>query len=154
MADTDHGATIDDLDLHSLIDLVEKTVCCLGQTNVAINFHRRLNVMSKLTNDNKKSKHLLRKNEGKMANSGAKLFGEDFRRELKKLGKEKRNLFDLMSALGPAKKRRFSHNNNSSNNTAPVPYIHSHSTRGSHTIPDPNGTTILPSQEGPPATRI
>ena len=107
-ASTSDMGQIDDLDVHQLLDLVEKSICCVGQTHVAMNFHRRLGVMAKLTKDVKKGKQILKKHAPTLRQAGTKLFGEGFKKELKKLGKERREATDVLSALGPPtiKKRR------------------------------------------------
>jgi hypothetical protein len=53
----------------SLIDLVEKTICCLGQTNVTINYQRRTSALVKVTRDPSKDKSVLRNKHDILAKS-------------------------------------------------------------------------------------
>jgi hypothetical protein len=58
---------LDNIDIRQLIDLVEKTICCLGQTNVTINYQRRTSALVKATRDPSKAKSMLRDKHGILA---------------------------------------------------------------------------------------
>jgi hypothetical protein len=60
---------LDNIDIRQLIDLVEKTICCLGQTNVTINYQRRTSALVKVTRDPSKAKSMLRDKHGILAKS-------------------------------------------------------------------------------------
>jgi len=69
-------AQLDNIDIRQLIDLVEKTICCLGQTNVTINYQRRTYALVKVTRDPSKAKAMLRDKHDILAKS------EDFCSEI------------------------------------------------------------------------
>ena len=52
-----------ELDLDGLLDLAHKSVLLVGQTQVAVNFHRRLNFMAALTGDKRKPEDMLKQHE-------------------------------------------------------------------------------------------
>ncbi|XP_052098868.1 uncharacterized protein LOC127733562 [Mytilus californianus] len=79
--------TVDNVDIAHMCQLVEKTVCCVGQASLAVDRHRRVNTLLKMTEDYKKAKELLDKNEDVISQSGNCLFGEGFKKVLKKSSK-------------------------------------------------------------------
>ena len=78
---------VDEVDVAHMCQLIEKTVCCLGQASLVVERHRRINTLLKLTEDYKKSKDLLDKNDLAIRNSEEFLFGEGFKKALKKASK-------------------------------------------------------------------
>ncbi|XP_052096859.1 uncharacterized protein LOC127731963 [Mytilus californianus] len=79
--------TVDNVDIAHMCQLVEKTVCSVGQASLAVDRHRRVNTLLKITEDYKKAKELLDKNEDVISQSGNCLFGEGFKKVLKKSSK-------------------------------------------------------------------
>lgn len=59
-----------------MCQLVEKTVCCAGQASLAVDRHRRVNTLLKMTEDYKKAKELLDKNEDVISQSENCIFGK------------------------------------------------------------------------------
>ncbi|CAG2234262.1 unnamed protein product [Mytilus edulis] len=54
-------AHVDNVDFRHILDLLEKTICLVGQSNVAINYQRRLSILQRINNqDSKKARSLLR----------------------------------------------------------------------------------------------
>lgn len=78
-------AQLYNIDIRQLINLVEKTICCLGQTNVTINYQRRTSTLVKVTRDPSKDKSMLRNKHDILAKSEDLLFGNDFKSDLKEL---------------------------------------------------------------------
>ncbi|CAC5412791.1 unnamed protein product [Mytilus coruscus] len=47
--------TVDNVDIAHMCQLVEKTVCCVGQASLAVDRHTRVNTLLKMTEDYKKN---------------------------------------------------------------------------------------------------
>ncbi|XP_046583809.1 uncharacterized protein LOC124290991 [Haliotis rubra] len=94
-----------ELDFECVIELVEKTICCTGQVNVALNYNWRLATLCKLTKDLKKSKSLMRKHANVFSDTEAQLFGDGFLQVLKDMGKNRREAREVADALQPPKKK-------------------------------------------------
>ncbi|CAC5393416.1 unnamed protein product [Mytilus coruscus] len=86
-------AQVDNVDFRHILDLLEKTICLVGQSNVTINYQRRLSILQRINNqDSKKARSLLRDKQECLAKNGKRLFGSEFKEELKewsKTGKKK-----------------------------------------------------------------
>ncbi|XP_048258924.1 uncharacterized protein LOC124123562 [Haliotis rufescens] len=83
----------EEIDVNDFFNLVEKTVCLLGQANVATTFYRRLNILTKLMKSQKKAQKFLSKNEKKFSDKKA-LFGKGFYKKLLKLSKNRKKRLD------------------------------------------------------------
>ena len=68
-------------DLDTMLDLTLKSVLLVGQTQVAANFHRRLNVVASITEDKHKAEDLLKQNAPNWP-AGPALFGLAFHKRL------------------------------------------------------------------------
>ncbi|XP_048259405.1 uncharacterized protein LOC125384396 [Haliotis rufescens] len=101
-----HREASPDLDIYELLDIVEKSVCLVGQANLSINFHRRLSILSKLVKDPKKAKKLLYKYEGTFADAKGKLFGDPFYNTLLAEVKRKQKARDILGGRHSAPKKR------------------------------------------------
>jgi hypothetical protein len=88
------------IDIRQLINLVEKTICCLGQTNVTIIYQRRTSALVKVTRDPSKDKSVLRNKHDILAKSEDLLFGNDFKSDLKGLSELKKEASKMTEALG------------------------------------------------------
>ncbi|XP_071080813.1 uncharacterized protein [Haliotis cracherodii] len=84
----------EEIDVNAFLNLVEKTVCLLGQANVATTFYRRLNILTKLMKSQKKAQKFLSKNEKKFSDKKA-LFGKGFYKKLLKLSKDRKKRLDM-----------------------------------------------------------
>ena len=91
---------LDNIDIRQLIDLVEKTICCLGQTNVTINYQRRTSALVKVTRDPSKAKSMLRDKHGILAKREDLMFGNNFKSDLKELSELKKEASKMAEALG------------------------------------------------------
>lgn len=93
-------AQLDNIDIRQLIDLVEKTICCLGQPNVTINYQRRTSALVKVTRDPSKAKSMFRDKHGILAKSEDLLFGNNFKSDLKELSELKKEASKMAEARG------------------------------------------------------
>ena len=71
---------VDEVDINTMCQYVEKTVCVLGQASLSVNRHRRVNTLLKITDDYKRAKELLDQNEPALAQSDIFLFGGNLRK--------------------------------------------------------------------------
>ncbi|CAC5372562.1 unnamed protein product [Mytilus coruscus] len=98
-------AHVDNVDFHHILDLLEKTICLVGQSNVAINYQRRLSILQRINNqDSKKARSLLRNKQKCLAKNDKHLFGSEFKEELKEWSKTKKEASEMALALGGKKK--------------------------------------------------
>ncbi|CAC5423389.1 unnamed protein product [Mytilus coruscus] len=97
--------TVDNVDIAHMCQLVEKTVCCVGQASLAVDRHRRVNTLLKMTEDYKKAKELLDKNEDVISQSGNCLFGEGFKKVLKKSSKTWEEASKIAFSIKKGRKR-------------------------------------------------
>ena len=95
--------SVDVIDFRQILDLVEKSICCIGQANVSINYNRRLEILKKINEDSKKARTLLRDNQDCLASNDKFLFGNDFKEELKEWGKARKEASEMARALGGKK---------------------------------------------------
>ncbi|CAC5413117.1 unnamed protein product [Mytilus coruscus] len=98
--------TVDNVDIAHMCQLVEKTVCCVGQASLAVDRHRRVNTLLKMTEDYKKAKELLDKNEDVISQSGNCLFGEGFKKVLKKSSKTWEEASKIAFSIKKGRKRK------------------------------------------------
>ena len=85
------------VDLPFLISFIEKAIICLGQTNVHLNYYRRLPIVTKLMGNPRKAQSLLKKNSKKL--KGRKLLGTKFQKIVRKSLKKKREAKELKKSL-------------------------------------------------------
>jgi len=89
-------------DAKQLLKQVEQTVLMIGQTNVLLNYNRRLNVMSRFLRDPKRASEIIRQNEGVLNRSQAHLFGSSFYRALHKRAKGNKLAKEIKQELAPS----------------------------------------------------
>ncbi|VDI12579.1 Hypothetical predicted protein [Mytilus galloprovincialis] len=103
--DSSAQAHVDNVDFRHILDLLEKTICLVGQSNVAINYQRRLSILQRINNqDSKKARSLLRDKQECLAKNDKHLFGNEFKEELKEWSKTKKEASEMALALGGKKK--------------------------------------------------
>ncbi|CAC5393413.1 unnamed protein product [Mytilus coruscus] len=96
-------AHVDNVDFRHILDL--KTICLVGQSNVAINYQRRLSILQRINNqDSKKARSFLRDKQEYLAKNDKHLFGSEFKEELKEWSKTKKEASEMALALGGKKK--------------------------------------------------
>ena len=122
----DEGAAAD-LDLWEILDLIEKVMTLLGQTNVSFNHFRRQNILYKMTKDNKKAKSLLKHHDPSVLQSHNKLFGKPFYRKLNKSAQIRKETKEISSQLGDHRPKK----------------------DGKKNFTKPGGNTDQPFQKGP-----
>ena len=85
--------------LEDLLQYIEQTVLLIGQTNVSLTYHRRLNVLYSIMNNPAQSKSLLKENaESLQQQRDTDLFGKEFKDHLSenlKARKETKAVLDL-----------------------------------------------------------
>ena len=74
-----NNASVDELDVWQLLELTEKSMCCVGQANLALTHHRRVSHLTKITGDVKESRKLLKTNVDKLSQNGTLLFSKTFK---------------------------------------------------------------------------
>ena len=96
------------MDIDELLELIEKTVLLVGQTNVACLYERRLNVLSKVFGDAKKAKKSLHQHERTIAQAqNGKLLGQEYYKVLETHSKVTKRARDISDTIGsPSKKPR------------------------------------------------
>ena len=87
-----------DMELNDTLKLVEKTVICLGQVNVQMNFFRRLPFVAKLLGNTKKAQKMIVKNADCL-DGKKELLGKKFQKLLRKSVKKKKENRELKKAL-------------------------------------------------------
>ena len=99
------SSRVDDVDIAAMCQYVEKIVCLLGQASLSVDRHRRIHTLLMITDDYKKAKDLLDQNEEVIAESSDKLFGDCFKKVLKKVGKTQDEASVIVSGLSVKRKR-------------------------------------------------
>ena len=93
----------DDLCVEDIIKWIEKTVICIGQINVQLNFFRRLPLIAKITGEVKTAQKLLIDNPEKL--DGKKhLLGRKFKKVVHKTIKKHKNNSELRKCLNSAQR--------------------------------------------------
>ena len=88
-----------------VVQLFEKVIISLGQTNVAINYFRRLPALSKMTGSTKKAHKLLTKN-GDILDGEKELFGEEFDKAINESAKKRKESRELKKSFGDFRRSR------------------------------------------------
>ena len=95
-----------EVDLNETIKLIERTVICLGQVNVQLNYFRRLPIIAKVLGDTKKATEMLAKNAD-ILDGRRNLLGPKFHKVLKKKIKKRESNKELTKAFKPVQKVSF-----------------------------------------------
>jgi len=133
---------IDNIDFRQILDLVEKTVCLIGQTSLSVNYQRRLAALIKVTNDPKKSRALLKDKNSVLSKNYDFLFGKEFKEELKEYSKTRKEASDMAAALGATTNNKTKHTNKEGNG---------HRNQGIVFYPKKRVDDRTPFQKGPPS---
>ena len=99
------------LDAKKLLSLVEQTVLVLGQTNVLINFNRRVNILARFLKDNTKASKLVQGNASLLKKNESQLFGKAFHKALYKRAKGHKYSKEIKNELAPRSDFRGRSNN-------------------------------------------
>jgi hypothetical protein len=83
------------------MDLVQKSVLIIGQTNVLAHFNRRSQVLSRFLKDQKKASDLLKQNDAVLKVNKTKLFGSAFYKALHRKARGARHSKEIKFHLGP-----------------------------------------------------
>jgi site-specific recombinase XerD len=86
--------------IHKMIDLVEKSVLLIGQTNVLAHFNRRSHILSRFLKDQKRATDLLKQNEDLLKKNKTKLFGSSFYNALYRKAKGAKHNKEIKYQLG------------------------------------------------------
>ena len=88
----------DTMSVDETINLIEKTVICLGQVNVQIIFFRRLPIIAKLLGNTKKAQKIIIRNASKL-DGKKELLGTKFQKVLGETVKKRKHNKELKRAL-------------------------------------------------------
>ena len=86
-------------DAKELLELAEKSVTLVGQTNVLINHNRRLNVLSRFMKDSKKATDILSQNQSILQRNRTSLFGNSFYKALYQKAKGRQHSQEIKRGL-------------------------------------------------------
>ena len=91
--------------LQAMLEMLEKTIICIGQANVHLNYYRRLPIVAKLMGNPKTAQSLLKKNSKKLR--GRKLLGTKFQKIVKKSLKKRNDAKELKRSLDSTERKPF-----------------------------------------------
>ena len=93
-------------DVRKMLRLAEKSVLLIGQTNVLLNYNRRLNVLARFLRDPKAATNILQQNETSLKKNRIEIFGGGFYKALHKRAKGHKHGQEIRQHLGGHKYKR------------------------------------------------
>ena len=92
-----------EVDTFKLLELIKQSITLLGQSSVALNYHRRLLLMTRVLKSQKRAKQIPKENKEYFRKAHSALFGSSFHKMLQKLAnvrKESKQLADQLAMSG------------------------------------------------------